>query len=137
MKTRFLLIGVLILAFVSCENKNDPSLTGKPELIGSWVSPSYTDSTVNYSKGSKLVDNQYGITFLAAGKFVERTNSGWCGTPPVTLTDNNGTWSMRDSVISIKVAYWGGEAVYKWKIISVTADKLKVKILSQNYNLAD
>jgi hypothetical protein len=133
MKTKLLFLGVLVFAGLSCENKNEPIPAERSGLIGSWVNPSYGDSTITYSKGAKPTASQYGITFLNAGDFVERANSGWCATPPVALVDNKGTWTVHDSIISINVAFWGGEVAYNWKIITLTADQLKVKVLTTKY----
>ena len=66
-----------------------------------------------------LKKNAYGFGFKTGHSFVERKNEGWCGTPPVTLKDFQGTWAKHDSLIDINVPYWGGTAHYQWKIISL------------------
>lgn len=106
-------------------------------LIGSWISPVYQDTIVSFTKAPQLKKNEYGISFGNDGKFIERTISGWCATPPVAYIDNNGTWNTLDSKITIKVAYWGGEAAYKWEIKSLTESRLILQILSRNYNNSD
>ena len=112
---------------LSCK-KDDVKLTEKQfNIVGNWINPEYQDSLVILEKSNILKLNEYGISFKADSMLVERKNSGDCGTPPITYGDFNGTWSQKDSIILIHVGYWGGTAVYKWKIISVGNNKLIVK----------
>jgi hypothetical protein len=85
-------------------------------------------------KSNKLKENEYGILFKSNGKLTERKNSGWCGTPPISYADFNGYWEEHNSIIEIKVDYWGGLADYQWKIISVDNDILTVYKISEDYN---
>lgn len=66
-------------------------------------------------------------------KFIERKNSGWCGTPPVSYSDFEGNWSINDSLLNVSVAYWGGLADYQWKIISLDDKRLTIVVVSQEY----
>lgn len=132
MKTTIL--AIIILGFVACKKDNEAKpQVGNNKLIGYWMNPVYADSTVSYGRVSGLKYNCYGIVFKADGTCIERKVDGWCGTPPVTYSDFNGTWTMADSVISIKVGYWGGVAGYTWKLKSVTADSLKIVIKEQTF----
>ena len=125
---------MMLLGFVACKKDNEAKpLVGNNKLIGYWLSPVYADSTVTYGRVSKLKDKCYGIVFNADGTCVERKNEGLCGTSPVSYNDFNGTWTMADSVISIKVGYWGGVTSYTWKLKSVTADSLKIVIKEQKF----
>ena len=112
---------------LSCK-KDDVKLNeNQDNLIGNWINPEYTDSLMIFEKSGTLKLNEYGISFKADGKLIERKINGWCGTPPVVYSDYEGTWTKQDSLISIEVGYWGGTSVYKWIIISVAGNKLKVK----------
>jgi hypothetical protein len=64
---------------------------------------------------------------------VERENSGGCATPPVTYANYRGTWNIiNDTLIQIRVGYWGGTTSYKLDIKSVSPTTLKVQIVQDN-----
>jgi hypothetical protein len=132
MKIKPAVLICIIFGYISCQKDNDfdKSLSNE-NLIGYWVNPSYPDSFLVLTKELKLKDNEYGIAFLNDGSLVERKNSGWCGTPPITYGDFNGIWNTKDSMVYINVDYWGGKANYKWKIISLTNNRLKVLVKEQ------
>ena len=112
---------------LSCK-KDDVKLNeNQDNLIGNWINPEYTDSLMILEKSDTLKLNEYGISFKADGKLIERKINGWCGTPPVVYSDYEGSWTKQDSLISIEVGYWGGTSTYKWIIISMAGNKLKVK----------
>ena len=134
MTAKYLLLVCIFLALISCKENDFDSGENSEKLVGYWVNPTYQDSITILEKASKLSDNNYGIAFMSDGKLVERKNSGWCGTPPISYGDFNGTWEMKDPVISISVDYWGGKASYKWEIVSVTDDQLKVLVKEQKYD---
>lgn len=77
-----------------------------------------------------LLDNQYGLSFEQNNRLIERKNSGWCGTPPISHSDYTGTWIQKDSIISINVGYWGGTLDYSWKIVAVNQVELTVAKLN-------
>ncbi len=133
MKTITLLF-LLSLALTSCQKLADPVVTGNEELIGSWTDPQYTDTIVTYTRAQSLVENQYGITFKTGNKLVERQNSGFCGTPPITTADYEGTWSQKDSIVNITVGFWGGRIDYTWEIITLNDQKLVITIVKADYH---
>lgn len=96
--------------------------------------PEYNDTVFTVDRSYSLIDNAYGFAFKSDGVFVERKNAGWCGTPPITYADFEGTWTVVDSKIIITVAYWGGTADYQWKIISIDSKELKIAVLSQEHH---
>ncbi|HVO75554.1 MAG TPA: hypothetical protein VMT35_16105, partial [Ignavibacteriaceae bacterium] len=56
--------------------------------------------------------------------------AGWCGTPPICYANFSGIWEFQgDSVLKIKVAYWGGMTEYNLKIISLDRREFKVMYL--------
>ena len=120
-----------MLGFFSCEKDN---LQNTDKLFGYWVNPTYSDNVEILNKDSTFNTINYGFSFLDNGKFIERKIAGWCGTPPVSYENYNGNWTLNDSIININVDYWGGKASYKWKIVSITDNILKIKILEQKNN---
>lgn len=126
---------LLTLALISCQKLTDPVEIGNPELIGSWIDPQYTDTLVTYTRAGDLVENQYGITFMSGNKLVQRQNSGWCGTPPISTADYEGTWNWNDSIVNISVGYWGGIADYTWKVIRLNDQKLVISVVKADYHL--
>lgn len=89
---------LLIFTLVSCHKISDPA-AGNAELIGSWTDPQYSDTLITYSRVNSLIENQYGITFKNNNKLVERQNRGFCGTPPITTADYEGTYIFNDSLV--------------------------------------
>jgi hypothetical protein len=134
MKVYFISLIVLSFFLLSACEKNDTPLDGNEILIGNWINPQTNESTITYDRSLRLQDNNYGFTINQNGKFTERKNAGWCGTPPVSYADFEGNWSRNDSLMNITVGYWGGLADYKWKILSLDDKRLTIVIISQEYS---
>jgi hypothetical protein len=65
--------------------------------------------------------------FNSDGTLIERKNSGWCGTPPISYADYSGNWTiLNDTLIQISVGYWGGSEKYNLDIESISSDSLQV-----------
>jgi hypothetical protein len=122
------------LAFVSCQKLLDPVETGDPELTGNWINPQYSDTLVTYSKADELIENELGISFNSDNTLVERKINGWCGTPPITTADYEGTWTRNDSIVKITVGYWGGSVDNIWKIITLDNQKLVISVVKSEYH---
>jgi len=122
MRVLYLLIFFSVLG---CK-KEQPYFTYVPEqMIGYWSLSGYADSLTVYSKIPAFTDAP-GICFQENGFFIERQNSGWCGTPPVTYSDYKGKYALKDSLLVIESAYWGGSYRSEWKLQEVTHDTLKL-----------
>ncbi len=132
MKTLFTTL-LLALTLVACQKEAIIVPDGNTDLIGSWINPQYVDTVITYERAEKLVDNQYGFTFITGNKLIARQNSGWCGTPPISTSDFEGTWVQNDSEIMLTMGYWGGTSIQTWKIISLNKQKLVVYISSSKY----
>lgn len=132
-----LIILLFALSIIACEQNNENAAATTDHLIGSWFNPQYNDSIVTYDRSEGLVDNDYSFTFKEDKSFIERKNSGWCGTPPISYADFDGIWSKNDSIIEITVDYWGGTAEYTWKVLSIDDFTLKIKRIEEIYNLED
>ena len=104
------------------------------DISGYWTDAQINDTINIYMKSTKLKEGQYCFGFQSNGKFIERKNSGWCGTPPIAYGDFEGSWSINDSIVEISVPFWGGTAEYKWKILSLDNFKLKYTVLEAEYN---
>ena len=124
-KYRILFLVFVLGLFLSCE-KDSNNATSNPTIIGTWISPSYDGNLIILNKSNNLKDNDYGIEFRKDASLVERKNSGWCGTPPISYSDFNGTWHTNDSLILISVDYWGGQTEYKWKLIFINDETLMI-----------
>lgn len=124
---RILLILFAGLALMPSCKKDEVKLDlNQDKLVGSWINPVYQDSLIILVRSDSLKVNQYGICFKEDGKLLERKNIGWCGTPPVSYSDYEGTWSKQDSTVTVNVGYWGGTSVYKLIIFSLSENKLTV-----------
>jgi hypothetical protein len=137
MKIKVLILGFLLPLFACEENVvtvNEGAGINAESLIGSWIHPQYNDSTITYEKSGKLSDQEYGFSFLPENKFLERKNIGWCGTPPVSYGDYEGTWTRNDSILDISVGYWGGTEDFKWKIMSMDQHHLTLFTLAVEYH---
>lgn len=130
---KILLAFFIMLAMVSCRKDEIPAPNGNDTLIGFWTNPQYSDTLVAYSRAVNLIENEIGFTFQAQDKFIYRQNSGWCGTPPITTADYEGTWTRNDSIINITVGYWGGIAEYTWKIIKLDDQELVIAVVKSSF----
>lgn len=127
--TKILLL-LFCITLIGCEETIESKIHHSGPIIGSWINPQYIDTLWRYERANALQVNGPGFTLNPDGLIVERKNSGWCGTPPITYANYDGTWAKKDSLITIIVDYWGGKADYQWKVISVddrylTVDKVK------------
>lgn len=108
----------------ACESNQQISIDENNLLIGNWATPVYDNETTTFTRATDLPDEGYGITFKQNGDLIERT-SGFCGTPPLTFFNVNGTFSLENDLISIsKESY---PAFYGLKILELTEEKLVVK----------
>jgi hypothetical protein len=130
-----LIIFLFAFSIIACEKNNENAAVNADQLIGSWFNPQYNDSIVIYKRSEGLVDNEYSFTFKEDKSFLERKNSGWCGTPPISYADFDGIWSNNDSIVEITVDYWGGTAEYIWKVVSIDDFTLVIKRIEEIYNL--
>jgi hypothetical protein len=110
-------------------NKDEIKIDSDNLLLGIWTYSEYQNDAAVYTRSDGFTDNPC-YKFKSDGSLLERKNSGFCGTPPITYSDYDGSWSViNDTIIEIKSAYWGGEMTYSLDIESVTMDTLKVKTL--------
>jgi hypothetical protein len=128
MKRIFLLLLLSCLFLISCQ-KDDIKIDPENLIIGVWNYSGYQNNTMVYVRQKDFTQIP-GYKFKADGTLIERKNAGWCGTPPVSYADFDGTWNiLNDTLIQIKDGYWGGTTNYKIDIESVTKDSLKIQTI--------
>lgn len=106
------------------------------DLIGIW-SYDFVDeggASVVLKKVNQFDEDNHGIQFFENGDFVQRQINSWCGTPPVTYENYNGTWAYSENnIVDIEAQYWGGTENYQLEILSVDNTQLRLKyIYEQN-----
>ncbi|WP_346236000.1 hypothetical protein ABDK00_017685 [Niabella insulamsoli] len=99
-------------------------------FIGAWTAKDYSGEVFTYEKLSQLASNQYGYILKTNGRLTVRGNASWCGTPPLTYADFDGTWSFKDNILTLNGGYWGGKTIEKWEILSHSNQEFSAKRLS-------
>jgi hypothetical protein len=130
-----LMILFLVLITVGCEKElmDTEALGANAGIIGSWIENGYEEDVTLLERGDKLDPSKYGFTVEENGSFIERKNAGWCGTPPITYENFEGSWvALSDSLIEITVAYWGGTMSYQMRIVSLDDEELGIRYLYTN-----
>lgn len=116
---------LLLVTTIGCEDNNEPiPINESNKLIGHWINPVYTDSELKLTRASSLKSNEYGLSFLEKTQCVERS-SGWCGTPPLSFMDFQGSWTRTDSILIVTIDNGLGMQNIKW-IIKTLDDKTLV-----------
>ena len=124
---KYLLTLPIILILISCTD-NPVNESIPDNLEGTWVYRSYQEDVYTMEKSINLENDNSGLIILGDGKFIERKNIGFCGTPPVVYDNYQGNWeSLSDTKLKIEVEYWGGPENFTMDIVSVTNSVLKFK----------
>jgi len=130
MKQLVFFIGVLLL--VSCEKDSMEldALGSNASIVGTWVEDGQKGDTLLLQRSGAFDKEKYGFTINDDGSFIERKNSGWCGTPPIAYDNFEGNWeAVSDSLLDITVAYWGGMMTYQIRIVYLDAEELAIRYL--------
>jgi len=99
-------------------------------LKGIWVYQSESEGVITYKQSVNFNDDLPGIEFKDNGVFIQRANSGFCGTPPISYTNYSGHWEEAvENFYLIEVPYWGGIQNYTIQLVSLIEDELKVKFI--------
>jgi hypothetical protein len=133
MKKLCLLAACILL--VACEKDvaSVEDLGENASIIGTWVEVPAINTTpgeyiTRLERREDLDEHLYGFVLAEDGTFLERKNVGWCGTPPITYGNFEGTWTaLSDSLLDIVVDYWGGVMTYQMRIVEVDTDSLSVR----------
>jgi hypothetical protein len=130
MKHKSILLSAVLFGFLACSQPEE--LTGDQlKITGVWINQQVNENTFTYQRAESLKENDYCFSVNPDGKFMERKNSGFCGTPPISYADYEGSWTFTDSILHISVPYWGGNSSYKWKVVSVDETHISVVNLEQ------
>lgn len=131
MKKLYLSMIFLSAISFSCR-KDDIKINSDNLLIGVWNYEVYQGEAAVFIRSEVFTDNHC-YMFNTDGTLTERKNSGWCGTPPVSYSDFDGTWKiLNDTLIYVTVGYWGGTTSYKLDIESLNTNTLKVITIPLN-----
>ncbi len=131
---RKIFFGLITLAALFSCSKETIELDAKSSsIVGKWEKPTYSNDTLTFAKAPEKKEYEYLIQFKSDGSLMERKNAGWCGTPPIAWENYEGSWEMKDSVIRVSVGYWGGQAKYQWKLLSVSQNQLKILNVKSEY----
>lgn len=113
---------VTVLGLISCSENNNLVVDPDNLLVGHWSKAEYKNEELILTRVGSLPDKEYGVSFVENGKFVERT-SGWCGTPPLSFFNIDGTWNISDETL-IEVSTQSYLGNFNWRIQSLTNKKL-------------
>jgi len=123
-------IVLLPAILLSCEKEQSVTdqLGQNAGIVGTWVEERQDTDRLWLSRSSALDPGKYGFTVKADGEFIERKNAGWCGTPPITYADYEGTWvALSDSLLEVTVGYWGGTMTYQMRVIAIDNEQLVIR----------
>jgi len=134
MKFIYILPVFICILLYSCSKDNIPFDPENP-FLGYWNYYSNQDSVSVYKRNTGFTESP-GYKFNSDGTLIQRKNSGWCGTPPISYFDYPGDWTvLNDTLIGIQVGYWGGIETYNMDIESVDSEFLRFLITPANrYN---
>jgi hypothetical protein len=131
MKRTVLLMMFLAAAGFAC-TKEQAEIDPESALAGIWVLSGYEDDIIVFNREEELADNVC-YNFIPDGTLIERKNSGWCGTPPISYADYKGSWyAINDTLVRINGSYWGGKMTYNIDIESVSPTRLRIRTLEVN-----
>lgn len=119
---------IIVFLFVLNGCKGLTCFQASNSLYGTWIKKGYQDSITVMEKAEKLDKSNYGFIIQRNGTFTERKNSGWCGTPPISYANYDGTWKyISDELLEIEVGFWGGKTTFQIEIILQTRNELHIK----------
>ncbi|CAF1324172.1 unnamed protein product, partial [Didymodactylos carnosus] len=113
-------IGYLQILSTSGDKGDDNILP----IVGTWTLP----SDGYHTRSNALLSNKSGYEFKSDGKFIQRENVGWCGTPPITYGNYDGQWNViNETMLTISSSDWKGYYTQNLQYQFVANDKNKVK----------
>lgn len=124
------IFNLFLILFLLCSCSGDEAETDPDNfLIGTWQSSGFDFNTNQFMRTDEFTENHC-YRFKEDGSITERKNSGWCGTPPVSYADYEGTWKIiNDTLVEVNVGYWGGMTKYRLDVEKVDKSILEVKFI--------
>jgi hypothetical protein len=127
------LAGILgILLLLGCEEDltERGNLEENAGIVGTWVEVGTEGEVKTLERSENLDPENYGFIVKNDGSFLERKNAGWCGTPPISYANFDGSWTaLSDSLLEITVGYWGGTMNYQIRVVNLEEDQLEIRYL--------
>lgn len=123
---------LVLLLQQSCTKQENsiPIIDNENLIIGTWVNSQYTDTSYTVTRSTDFVEDQDGFTLKSDGTFIQRANSGWCGTPPISYANYPGTWTkFPDNKLFIETEFWGGVTSYEMEILDVNNEKMIYRLI--------
>ncbi len=131
MHSKLLLIStlmVVVLVAASCSSDNPTNPNGG-SIIGAWGYDSYDAETgiEAYKRQGSLSGDKSGYQFDSHGVLLVRS-AGWCGTPPLTYSNYEGSWvEESEDVLVLNRSDLGYTMSYKLEIVELTNDVLRFR----------
>lgn len=126
------LLLTIVMFLLTGHRSSDSNELEKDQLIAVWVHSRYNSDGIEFVKGKRFKKACPGLEFKKNGNLIKRQNVGWCGTPPVTYGNFNGTWEFTsDSTLRVNYEFWGGTDKEDWRIIELNAHKLKIEPIAR------
>lgn len=121
----FLTVVVVVFSCKKVEESNDIALPN--HLQGTWVYTNIENTIQVMHKSDSLLTNRYGFTVLPNGKFIERKNSGLCGSGGEYIyKDYEGEWRHPELFLyHVKVEHLEGILEYDMIIDYLHKDSLR------------
>jgi hypothetical protein len=126
---KLLILTLFVAGLTACQPFQIADPDNADPVIGVWVYDgwSQTDTASIYVLRNRLADNQYGYVFKPGGKMVQRVNSGWCGTPPITTADYSGTWQTQGNRLVLRSENWSGPTTQTLTIVRRQGNQLLLR----------
>jgi hypothetical protein len=123
----------VLLIFTSACRESPLIPENENQIYGVWIDESWSDNTRILKRSDEFQQDKYGFMIFSSGKFIERKNSGWCGTPPIAYENFEGEWEFEeDDILKIEVGFWGGVAEFKFRIVSISFNELQIEYIYDN-----
>jgi hypothetical protein len=133
---KIILLFTFLLILSSCMDQESIIMESGEFPLGTWTNIEYNESGFSMERTTKLKENTYGFVFQNNGKLISRSNSGFCGTPPIITYDFSGTWKIEGEILKLEMEYWGGKNTQEWRIISSSKKSVRVEILRNDYDFS-
>jgi hypothetical protein len=122
--------GLLITLFCVACSSEEPTSPQDPTFAGAWGFQSVdAESGIRvYSRLDSLTGDQVGYFFGPDGFLLIR-NSGWCGTPPLSYSNLEGTWEEEhENNLLLKYPRWDWIRDSRLVIISLSAQEMRCRV---------